>query len=269
MVGLPRVFGELNPTLIAYETAGSLPDKIPALEQVKLALALAARQLTRNRPEAVRQFLWAAAANSLAFGSLYFITLRGTDILGQFRLLNTLGLGLLLGLVFGTGVWLARHIAQRLLVAPYWLRVALGTIAGGLIVAATFSLYHSIVLSDDGIDPAVSIPSGLIYVLGFALSTSLTLPAQIVLSAAGVIAALILPWPNYVLNEITPPIILADLFITPDLPSSMPNALALATFYAFLLAVVALGYRWRRRLRAVPLTNTGTTGPSDRGARAS
>jgi serine/threonine protein kinase len=254
MIGLPRTIGQLNPTLIAYETAGNLPDKIPAEEQVKLALALAARQLTRNRPEAVRQYLWAAAANSLAFGSLVFITLRGTDILGQFRLLNTLGLGLLLGLVFGSGVWLARHIAQRLMVAPFWLRVALGTIAGGLIVAAAFSLYHAIVLSDDGIDSAVSISSGMIYVVGFALSVGLTLPAQIVLGSAGVIAALIIPWPNYVLNDITPPIILADLFITPDLPSSMPSALALATFYALLLAVVALGYRWRSRLR--PSTST-------------
>jgi hypothetical protein len=29
----------------------------------------------------------------------------------------------------------------------------------------------------------------------------------------------------------------------------MPSALALATFYALLLAVVALGYRWQSRLR--------------------
>jgi hypothetical protein len=140
-------------------------------------------------------------------------------------------------------VWLARHIAQRLRIAPYWLRTALGIAAGGLVVAFGFNLFQQLVYLDV-IDPAVSITNGLLFVAGFAISIGLPVGAQTLLGAVGVVAALMIPWSNYLINpDLRPPFIFDE---------TNPNsALPLAIFAALLLAVFTVGYLWRGTLKSL------------------
>jgi serine/threonine protein kinase len=241
LLALPTLVGVANPILVAYETAGSLPDEgIPMVERLRLALLLAVRQLTRDPLAALNKYGWAAAGNALALGFMVFMVTRyGEAFFSNWRVGNTLGQGLMYGLIYGVGVWLARHVAQRLRVVPFWVRAGLGTLAGGLVVAAGFGLFQKYIY-DDVIDPSVSIPSGLLFVFGFAVSVGLPLLAQVLLGAAGITAAYLIPWSNYLTSDVRPPFIFDDQY---------PDAVVPLTVIASLvLAVFTLGYLWRKPL---------------------
>lgn len=151
-------------------------------------------------------------------------------------MLNTLGLGLMYGLIYGAGVWAALHIGQRLQVAPYWVRTVLGAVVGGLIVAFGINLFQTLYY-DDVIEPAVSIGSGILYVVGFAASVGLPIVMQIVLGSAGVALAFLIPWANYLSNpDFRPPFI----FDEGRLETVGPLIIAAALIVAF----VTFGYVW-------------------------
>lgn len=252
VLALPTLVGVANPILIAYETAGSLPDEgIPMVERLRLGLLLAVRQLTRDPLAALNQYAWAAFGNWIALGlMIFFVTRYAQEYFSDWRVLNSVGQGLLFGLLYGVGVWLARHITQRLRVVPFWARASLGTLAGGLVIAIGFGLFQKYIYTDV-IDPSVSIPSGLLFVVGFALSVGLPPFAQALLGAAGVAAAYLIPWSNYLANDVRAPFFFDDQY--PD------SALPLAVITALVLAVLTLGYLWRKLLWRA-LTRAGSAG---------
>lgn len=237
---LPAQVGHNDSLLTAYETAGSLPGVFSRSEKIKLSLALALRQLTRQPGAALGQYAWAAAGSWLGIGLMIYVVLRSYSLIGSIRVLNTVGEGLLFGMIYGIGIWLGRHISQHLRLIPLWARAMLGTAVGGLVVATGFSLFQRWVY-DDVIVPTISIPCGLLYVWGFAISVELPTWAQLILGAGGVIAAYLAPWPVYVSSldadvEIRPPFIF-DL-------SRPDTILPLVIAAALLLALVTLGYLW-------------------------
>lgn len=229
-----------HPRLVAYEAAGSLPDGIPAADRLRLLALLAARQLTRNPTLLFAHWRWAALGNVLAMALMIYIVFRSADLLGNTRLLNTLGLGLMFGLIFSVGVWLARHIPETLRIVPLWLRAILGIVAGGLVMTAGFDLFQRLVYNDV-IEPQVALTSGVLYVLGFAVSVTLPVWAQTICGAAGVAAAFLIPWADYLANDVRPP-----FFFDYDNPQS---ATPLVLAASVLLAVLTLGYVWRRLFR--------------------
>ncbi len=247
VMALPTRIGQANPILTAYETAGSLPVSIPLVERIRLLLMLAARQLTRNPVQARDQYGWAAAGSALSMGLMVYIVFRSTDLLGNTRVLNTLGLGLLFGLWYAIGIWLARHIGQRLQIAPFWLRTILAVLAGGAVVAFGFYMFQRLVY-DDVIEVPVAIFSGLLYVFGFALSVGMPPGLQLILGSAGVAAAYLVPWTDYLnglLAEVDIP--LRPPFVFDD--SDPTLAIWLVIGAALLLGIVTLGYIWRRMIQ--------------------
>jgi hypothetical protein len=111
------------------------------------------------------------------------------------------------------------------------------------VVAAAFTLYNQVAL-DNAIDPLVALYSGVLYVSGFAIGEGLALWATGVLGAAGVAAALLIPWFSYIQNDITPSLDFGDL--------DTSVIVVLAVGAALLATVLTLGYRLRVR-RALTL----------------
>jgi hypothetical protein len=241
MIALAVPSGRAHPALVAYENAKSLPNDIRFSQRLRLWGLLALRQLTRQPLSALGQYGWTAVGSSIAFAMLIYVSYYvadPVDILSTRRLLNTIGLGLLFGLTYAAGVWIARHIGQRLRIAPFWARLALGVVVGGLIVALGFTLFQQLVY-EDVIDSSVSIPYGMLLVLGFAVSVGLPTGLQILAGAAGVSLALLIPWANYLANpDYRPPFIFDDTNPTAAIP--------LVILAALILAVLTLGYRLRK-----------------------
>lgn len=244
MLGLIGSHGSVSPALTAFETARGLPDTLTAVQRFRLSTRLAFRQLTRQPLKAFREYLWAAGGNVLAFGMMIYVVFRAQDPLNflyEKRVLNGLALGLLYGLLLAMGIWAARHIAQRLRIVPFAVRVVIGIAIGGLIAAEGFSLYQQYVYLDV-IDPATALGSGLLYVIGFAISVKLPTIAQWLISAVGVAGAFLLPWYAYLANpDLRPPFIFDE--------TAPQSAVPLVLSAALLLAILALGYRWRPLLQ--------------------
>ncbi|MCC7447705.1 MAG: protein kinase [Anaerolineae bacterium] len=238
MLALPMA--NAHPRLVAYEAAGSLPDGVPTAERLRLLALLAVRQLTRNPALLFAHWRWAALGNVLAMALMIYVVWRSADLLGSARLLNTLGLGLMFGLIFSIGVWLARHIPENLRIIPLWLRTILGISMGGLVMTLGFDLFQRLVYNDV-IEAWVAITSGVLYVLGFAISVTLPAWVQTILGAAGVAAAFLIPWAEYLTNDVRPPFVFDEYH--PEI------AAPLVLVAAALMAVLTLGYVWRRLLR--------------------
>jgi serine/threonine protein kinase len=243
-LGLPTSLALLT----IYEQAGSLPEGIPIFQQLKVALALALHQLTRRPLQAVQRYSWAATGNILAYAAL-ILTIGWPRFLDFNQLLNhTIAYGLLYGLILGLGVWLSQHIGSRLRVLPYLPRTVLGALAGGLVVAAAFTLYNQIAL-DNAIDPLIALYSGVLYVSGFAIGEGLALWATSLLGAGGIALALLIPWFSYLQNESAPPLDFGDL--------DTSVIVILVGGVALLATILTLGYRLKFRrvltlLRARP-----------------
>jgi serine/threonine protein kinase len=244
MSALPTAVRRANPILVAYESAGTLPRTFSASSRIALLIMLAGRQLIRNPLLALDLYAWAVLGNVFAVGTLIYVTYRVADpanIFSSARTLNTLGLGLLFGTIYGTGVWLARIISRRMRALPFVVRAALGIVVGGLVVAIGFSLFQQLVY-DDVIDSSVALTSGLLYAAGFALSVSMPAVYQVVLGATGILLALLIPWGNYLVNsDLRPPFIFDE--------THSDSVWLLAGIAAVIAGFFTLGYAWRGLLR--------------------
>ncbi|MEP7284948.1 MAG: protein kinase [Chloroflexota bacterium] len=244
VIGLHSSPGQRDPIFIAYETAGSLPSQIALMKRLRLMARLAVLQLTRQPLTALSQYAWAVLGNVLAFALIVYLSFRSSDSTNFFavaRLLNTLGYGLIFGLIYATGIWVGRHISQRLRVVPFWLRAVFGTAVGGLIVAWGFILFNRLVYANIDIEmimPTASIINGWLYVAGFVVSVNLPVGIQILLGALGIAVAYLLPWLIYLTNpDAIPPFIFDDTYPY--------TAFALSGIAALVAAFVTLGYCWR------------------------
>ncbi len=250
--GLPADLKHAEPLLAILENAGSLPPGYSTSDSIRLALWLGVHQLTRQPLIAFRKYLWAIAGGMFSVALMVYIIYRKLTLVDTVPFLNAIGQGIMFGILYGSGIWLARHISEQLQVAPRWLRVGIGTIAGGLVLAAGFWLYQRLVY-DDEILLMVSIPAGLVYVFGFAVSTGLRARLQILAGTAGFVAAFLIPWSVYLNSEgsIRPPFFFDE--------SAPVTAVGMVLAAGILLSALVTGYLWllpilRKALTAQPAT---------------
>jgi len=240
----PKDFSRFRPLLIIYEAAGTLPDQ-QILRKVVLTITLGLRQLTQKPLRALQHYFRYALGNMLAVGLMVFVVYRGLTLTDTSRILNSLGQGIMFGLIYGFGVWLASHISQRLHVAHRVTRILIGALLGGFIVAMGFMVFQSLVY-DDVIDFAAAFPAGLLYVLGVAISAEMSAFAQILLGAAGIIGAFLVPWITYLSSiQLDPDSTTRAVFFFDD---SVPESAVPLVVVAALIIVIVGVQRHRRKI---------------------
>jgi hypothetical protein len=234
---LPTEYGAHEPVLTIYEHAGTLPPGYSRLEHMRMSLLLGVRQLTQQPLQAVRDYLGAALGAGLSLALMVYVSYRKLTLVATVPLLNAIGQGIMFGALYGAGIWIARRLSSKLLVAPRWLRLGLAIVAGGLTVALTFWLYQKLVY-DDVLEPLVGIPAGFCYVAGFALSVRLSARMQVLAGSAGVVGAFLIAWFAYLQSDysLRPP-----FFFDENAPEA---AVALALGAGLLLASVVTAQSW-------------------------
>jgi len=177
-----------------YETAHSLPSGTLLSAWLRMLGWLTARQLTRNPREVAVMFATSIVGAVLCMGSMVYLTFNDPDPLQSGRLLNTLGVGLLFGLLIGIGVAFTRLLSARLQLLPIVARLVLSSIIGCFIVGEAFNVYHTLYLSAEPRGSLILI-GAIVWVAGFAIAEICKRTWQrSIISATGVFLALAGTW---------------------------------------------------------------------------
>jgi serine/threonine protein kinase len=188
----PHAFEQL---MMVREAAGSLPREAAGLSTGKrwqVVMRLAVRQLLRRPLNSFLQYMLAAVGCVLGMGWLVYSVYPDTPA----KMLNVIGLGLLFGTLFALGLWVARHIAATLRVLAVGWRFGVAALAGGVIMAGTFTLINQS-LYDESLDVWLALASGIVFVAGIVISVRWSHWAQVLAGMVGMMLALLVPWAGY------------------------------------------------------------------------
>lgn len=238
MMGRTQAFGALKTTearLTAFERAGGLPASTPLGERIELTLQLVFQQLTRQYAEALQLYLWSALGTSSALGWLIYQLFRSTEVISSRRILNTLGISLLFGLLYGLATWIGQVFATRVVILPRWLRTVVATALGGIIFAVAAMFFQTLVY-DDALDFSVALLSGILLVGGFVISINEAPWFKILAGATGTSLALLIPWNLYLYDGTRAPFIFDE---------NKPNEAIILTVVAAMILSVTVTLGWQ------------------------
>ncbi len=196
------------------EEAPSLPTGVSSAVRRRVVTRLTLRQLFDHPVTLFTRYLWIVLGAALGIGLFAYsvILAQGAQQLGEGGLQATFGLsgvlssvlniGLTYGLFFALAVFLAIEPARRLKVWGKPFRVAFGLIAGGVASYLAFMAYRSLSIGvNEPLDaPLYYIPSTILFIIGFALSSALTERVWIRTLAGftGIMVGLLFNWQGYV-----------------------------------------------------------------------
>lgn len=157
---------------VVRETAGSLPPSLPESAKARVWLELAFEQLFSRRPGLLQSYATSALAGALALGIHVYATLRVPSLFTTGRILPALGNAILIGPMIGLGIFLTRLLVIRFRILSLRVRMAVGILAGTLVVNTSFVAQHALFLDRFISGPWVLIGSFFI-ILGFGLGAGL------------------------------------------------------------------------------------------------
>jgi hypothetical protein len=146
--------------LLIQRVAGSLPSFVPGGVRSRLSLEWIIQRLTQQPVNLAGAYTLAFLGAALGIGIQVYLTINFPDFLNIARIATSLEQGLIIGSVFGLGLFLTRVIVERFHTSNPFLRIVLGTIAGALMMNIALLIFHTIFLSTP--------PMGLLITLGCA-----------------------------------------------------------------------------------------------------
>jgi serine/threonine protein kinase len=192
------------------EEAPTLPTSVPTAVRRRVVARLTLRQLFAQPVKLFTRYLWIVFGAALGIGVFAYsvILAQGAQQLGEGGLQATFGLsgvlssvlniGLTYGLFFALAVFLAIEPARRLKVWAKPYRALFGLVAGGVASYLAFMAYRSLSIGvSEPLDaPLYYIPSTILFIAGFALSSAFTARtwARTLSGFAGIMAGLLFNW---------------------------------------------------------------------------
>jgi serine/threonine protein kinase len=133
--------------LLIQQVAESLPSFVPGPVRFRLSLEWILRRLTQQAVHLIGAYMMAFLGAALGVGLQVYLTYNLPDFLDLARVTTSLEQGLIIGSVFGLGIFLTRVITERFQTSNALLRVFLGTIAGGLGINIALLIFHVLFLN--------------------------------------------------------------------------------------------------------------------------
>jgi hypothetical protein len=152
---------KISALLLIQRVAGGLPGFVPAGIRVRLALEWILHRLTQRPVNLIGAYALALLGAALGVGTQVYLTYNLPNFLDIARMSTSLEQGLIIGSVFGLGMFLARVITERFHRSNALLRVFVGTMAGGAVLNIALLIFHVLFLNTP--------PSGYLLPLGSAV----------------------------------------------------------------------------------------------------
>ena len=180
--------------LLIRQTAGSLPSIVKGGIRRRVSLEWTVQRLIQRPVNLVSAYFIAFLGAAMGIGLQVYLTYNLTDLFDNVRITLSLERGLIIGSIFGFGIFLTRVIIERLEASNTLLRVLVGTIAGGLTINIALFVFHILFLNTP--------PRGWLITLGcimisFTFSISGLIRPRLVkmfISSASVFLAIVGTW---------------------------------------------------------------------------
>ena len=132
---------------LVQQVAESLPSFVPARIRFRLSLEWILQRLTQQPVNLIGAYMMAFLGAALGIGVQVYLTYNLPDFFDIARIATSLEQGLIIGSVFGLGIFLTRIITERFHTSNTLLRVFLGTIAGALGMNIALLIFHVLFLN--------------------------------------------------------------------------------------------------------------------------
>lgn len=180
--------------ILIQQTAGSLPSFVEGSVRFRLSMDWIMYRLVQQPVSLIGAYMLAFLGASLGIGSQVYLTYRLPDFFDIPRISTSLEQGLIIGSIFGLGIFINRVIMERFQSSSTFLRILLGTTLGGMVINIALFIFHVLFLSTP--------PKGLLITAG-SLLIALTFSVnglvksrviRMILSIASVFIAILGTW---------------------------------------------------------------------------
>jgi serine/threonine protein kinase len=180
--------------LTIQKAAGGLPAFVERNVRIRLALEWVLYRVIQQPASLVGAYLLALLGATLGVGVQVYLTYNLPDFLDIARITTSLEQGLIVGAIFGLGIFVTRVAVERFSGSAPALRLLLGTVAGAVGMNIALLVFHVLFLNTP--PRGFSITAGCaLMALTFALGGLLRpQPLRMALASAAVFAAIIGTW---------------------------------------------------------------------------
>ena len=227
---------KIDALLLIQRIAGSLPSLVPSQVRFRLSMERNLQVLTQRPINLIGAYLMTFLGAALGISLQVYLTSNFPEFMDTVRITTSLVRGLIIGSIFGLGIFLTRVITERVLTASNsTFSVFLGTIVGGIGMNIALFIFHVLYLD--------TFPQGflitlvcMMIALTFALSGLIRLPLiKMFLSSISILVAIMGTWFIHI-NLAASPVELTPIFKY-DYNWPLTQVLFTAVGVAFLIGI--------------------------------
>ena len=133
--------------LLIQRVAGSLPTIVPSNIRFRLFVESVLQRLIQNPISLISAYMFAFLGAALGIGLQVYVTTRVPNLLDTIRITNSLEMALIVGAVFGLGIFIIRLIVERFQAFVTLPRVFFATIMGVAVLNVAMLTLHVLYLT--------------------------------------------------------------------------------------------------------------------------
>src|SRR5688572_13154409 len=137
---------KIDALLLMQRVADSLPSLVPSQVRFRLSIERNLQGLTQRPINLIGAYLMTFLGAAFGISLQAYLTFNFPDYFDAARIAASLTRGLIIGSIFGLGVFLTRIITERFHLSNSMLSLFLGTVVGGIVMNIALFIFHVLYL---------------------------------------------------------------------------------------------------------------------------
>jgi serine/threonine protein kinase len=138
---------KIDALLMVQQAAGSLPSFVPGNVRFRLSVEWVVNRLIQESVSLIGAYMLAFLGATLGVGIQVYLTYNLPNFLDAARITTSLEQGLIVGAVFGLGIFIIRVVMERFQASAALPRVFVGAIMGGISMNLALLIFHVLFLN--------------------------------------------------------------------------------------------------------------------------